>query len=493
MKKSFVILLLAAALMAGCSGKDESSAAPTNATSASTTTTTTTSATTTASQTAASDTTSQTTESTTTSSGTESTPTESQTSASDVTTTTTTTKSETTSPTTTTTPKVATTTTTTTTAKAPVNSQKPQNAKLEVKSNIEVYESLTVKDLIKSTNVTLKNGKDKVSTDKTGKLQATVHYTFEGKEYKHTVDYTVKDTTKPLIINGAWNITLEKGDSFVLDDWIGYSDNYDRNPKLTYTGKVDTNKPGEYTLNVTITDSSNNKTSWSIDVEVVNSIPDVDYQPSTPMLFTDLVKNYGGDGISFGIDVSKWQGDIDFQKVKDAGCTFVIMRIGSYYDDYTLDPYFEQNYKGATEAGLKVGIYLYTTANTVDEVKDNVRWINETLNGRKLNLPIAFDWESFSNFQQYNMSIHDLNTLYELFAQELEHLGYDAMLYGSKSRFESIWYDFSDNHPIWLAHYTSQTNYEGKYDMWQMSCIGKIDGIYGDVDMNILYNQDLLT
>lgn len=489
LKKTYIILLMSALLLVSCGSSDSSSSnsdSTTTTTSSATTTTTTTSSTDSDTQTTTTTTSTTNSETTTTtSSETTSSETETNTTTSEVTTT----PSETTTSTTTTTKKP--TTTTTTTTKKPILTEKDKNAKIEVKKNIEVYDELTINDLVTSTNVKIQNGKNSVNTSKTGKNSAVIKYTYNGKTYEHSIDYTVSDTTKPLLLNGAWNITLEKGESFVLDEWVGYVDNYDKEPVLTYTGKVDVNTVGTYPITATVTDSSGNKTSWDITIEVVNEIPKGDYTPSESMPFKEMVENYSGDGISFGIDVSKWQGDIDFEKVKAEGCSFVIIRIGSYYDDYTLDPYFEQNIKNAKAAGLKVGVYIYTTANTTDEIKDNVKWINKTLNGQKLDLPVVFDWESFSNFQQYNMSIYDLNALYELFDDELEAIGLDAMIYGSKNRFVNFWNDFSDEHPIWLAHYTAQTDYEGRYDMWQMSCTGRIDGIYGDVDMNILYNQDL--
>lgn len=383
------------------------------------------------------------------------------------------------------------TTTTTNTTKPLIHNQKPEGAVLAVKSDIEVYDRLTVGGLFSSTNVTLTNTDDVIITDEIGTFEVIITYLFQGKEYKHTVEYIVNDTTEPVITNGGWETIIEKGDSFDLNSCVGFADNYDAAPVLTYKGNVDTDTIGIYPVFATVTDSSGNKTSWELKVEVVDELPNYD-DTSDRLSFDKLMEDYSGEGRCFGIDVSKWQGDIDFKKVKEAGCSFVIMRIGSYYDEYTLDSSFEQNYKGATEAGLNVGVYFYTTANTEEEIINNVKWINKTLDGDKVNLPIVFDWESFSNFQKYEMSIHDLNRFYLLFASELEKYGYDAMLYSSKNYLNNFWYDFSDEHPIWLAHYTSETDYEGNYDMWQMSCTGRIDGIGGDVDFNILYNQDIL-
>ena len=85
------------------------------------------------------------------------------------------------------------------------------------------------------------------------------------------------------------------------------------------------------------------------------------------------------------------------------------------------------------------------------------------------------------------MSFITLNRLYDAFAEELGSAGYECMLYGSKNYLEKIWAD-TDTRPVWLAHYTDQTNYKGPYRIWQASCTGRINGIDGDVDMDILYD-----
>ncbi len=411
---------------------------------------------------------------------------------------TTTIESDATTTTTTTANPVTTTTTTNTTTTAikdePENNGFPSGASVGIKNDIEVYDSLTVSKLITSSNVRLKNGSDIVRTDKIGKNTIEISYTYNGKDYKSNVEYVVYDTQKPLLLNSGWDITLEKGDSFNLTEWIGYADNYDRAPKLTYTGNVNTEKAGTYQITATVTDSSGNATSWDIDIEVVDEISSGggDIGVTNGMPFETIKNDYADDNVSFGIDVSKWQGDIDFDKVKASGCDFVIMRIGRYGTEYQKDICFDKNLQGAKEAGLKIGVYLYTTANTRDEIISNAEWIANELSGEELDFPVVFDWESFDNFQQYGISIHDLNSYYELFADEMNKYGYDTMLYGSKNRLLSFWYEsLGSKHPIWLAHYTSQTDYTGKYDMWQMSCTGRIDGIDGDVDINILYNTEI--
>jgi GH25 family lysozyme M1 (1,4-beta-N-acetylmuramidase) len=109
------------------------------------------------------------------------------------------------------------------------------------------------------------------------------------------------------------------------------------------------------------------------------------------------------------------------------------------------------------------------------------------IEGMNLELPIVFDWENFSHFQQYGISFQQLNHLYDVFEEEVTAAGYDSMLYGSKYYLQAVW-AHTDTRPVWLAHFTSQTNYEGPYKIWQASATGQVPGIDAYVDMNILYD-----
>ncbi len=363
----------------------------------------------------------------------------------------------------------------------------PDGAYFSIKDTVGVYEEVTLVELLGETNVHVENGLDLIDTSKTGQCTAEITFTYENELYMHEISYNVADTAKPTILNSGGSSYVVKGTAFDLDNCIGYVDNYDSTPQLTYTGNVDTSVCGTYPVTATVTDSSGNSESWSLNINVVDEIPKP-VDDNARLSFDTFTQRYAGENVRFGIDVSKWQGDIDFETVKNAGCSFVIMRMGHYYDDEVMDEYYISNMEKAKAAGLDVGIYIYTTANTEEEVKENAQWIAETLDGQELDFPVVFDWEDFTNFQQYEMSIHDLNSLFELFADEMEGYGYSAMLYSSKNFLNNFWYDHSD-YPIWLAHYTNDTDYTGKYDMWQMSCYGKIDGIAGDVDLNILYTD----
>ena len=305
------------------------------------------------------------------------------------------------------------------------------------------------------------------------------------KEFSLT--YTVIDTEPPLTLWSGDGTILERGTKFDIENVIAYGDNADPAPEVSVDGKVDMDKAGRYPLHVTVTDSSGNATDWDLTIEVADSLPSwQDNSPRTP--FGDFAKKYKGSGKSFGIDVSAWQDEIDFKAVRDAGCEFVIIRMGwSEEGKMTLDKRFDENYKKAKDAGLKVGVYVFTYDNTEEHVRAVADQVMEKLDGDKLDLPVAFDWEDFGSFQTYGLSFYGLNRLYDAFADELSKSGYDCMLYGSKNYLEKVWED-TDTRPVWLAHFTDKTDYKGPYMLWQASCTGNIDGISGDVDMDILYH-----
>ena len=299
------------------------------------------------------------------------------------------------------------------------------------------------------------------------------------------------DTEAPILLNGGWGTTILQGSDFDLNDWVGYADFYDPTPVLTYTGEVDTSTCGKYPICATVTDAAGNALSWELTVSVVESMPTGGGGGASPNLsFDSFMAQHAAEGVRFGIDVSRWQEDVDFEAVKAAGASFVIMRIGYYYDEINMDEYYLRNIAAAKDAGLEVGVYLYTIANTEEEIRQNASWIAEQLDGMELDFPVAFDWERFGNFQQFGMSIRDLNELFLLFAEEMEGYGYSAMLYSSKTYLENFWY-VQQGYPVWLAHYTSETDYAGEYILWQRSCRGRIDGIDTDVDFNILYESEL--
>ncbi|MBQ1289679.1 MAG: hypothetical protein IIY23_05920, partial [Erysipelotrichaceae bacterium] len=151
-----------------------------------------------------------------------------------------------------------------------------------------------------------------------------------------------------------------------------------------------------------------------------------------------------------------------------------------------IDKRFYQNLKGAKEAGLPVGIYLFCYDYTEEDLRKSVASVFEELGDTELELPIAFDWENFGNFQEYELSFRGLDHLYDVFEEEVTARGYECMLYGSAFYLNRVWPN-AGNRPVWMAQYADKVTYPKPYVMWQLSDAGRIDGIEGQVDLDILY------
>lgn len=188
-----------------------------------------------------------------------------------------------------------------------------------------------------------------------------------------------------------------------------------------------------------------------------------------------------------GIDVSKYQGNIDYTKVKN-NVKFVIIRIGyGMYEDQ-IDPLFEINYKNAVNNNIPVGVYLYSYALSTSDAEKEADVVLKWLNGRDLNLPVYFDVEDKS---QTNLGKDKLTSICKAFCSKIENAGYWAGIYANKYWLSTLLNssELENKYTIWVAQYNSKNTYSGKYDMWQYSSSGSVDGIDGRVDMNILYRD----
>ena len=309
-----------------------------------------------------------------------------------------------------------------------------------------------------------------------------------GNVSEASFEAVVKDEEPPVLFRTGNNTRILKGDDFNLSDIISYGDNADPAPSLSVTGEVDTSETGSYPLHAVLTDFFGNVKEWDLTVEVVDEMPETQSEHhSYP--FSELRQDFQGEGRTFGIDVSFWQGDIDFEAVKNAGCEFVILRIGySHNGELKTDEKYHEYLEGAQNAGLPIGIYLFVYDNTEDELMSSLDQMFAELGDTQLDLPIAFDWENFSNYQDYEISFQQLNHLYDIFETEVKQHGYESMLYGSKTYLETVW-THTDTRPVWLAQYYNRVTYESPYMIWQCSGSGRIDGINGDVDLDILYGS----
>ena len=351
-----------------------------------------------------------------------------------------------------------------------------------------VYQSdVKLSKLIKNINGKLTTN-PKIDTSKIGKQ--TVHFEYttdEGYPVTYDVEIEVVDVTLPLIFQGK-SKTVYTGSEDNIAKSLFCGDNYDPNPSCTIEGEYDLNTPGQYDVKFIGEDGSGNKATNSFTLIVKDKPKSSSGGGSTSYTdFQEIKEKYQEPGASFGIDISHWQGDINFQKVKDAGVEFVYIRVGrgdGIGKDYVEDDKFEQNIKGFNDVGIPVGIYFYSNANSSKDAENEAKWMIKKIKKYKVDLELVYDWENWNNFQDYDLSFYGLKDSYQTFRKTVEKEGYKAMLYGSKSYLETVWDSPS---AVWVAHYTEKTNYMGKYKVWQLCDDGKVAGINGYVDLDIRY------
>lgn len=193
-----------------------------------------------------------------------------------------------------------------------------------------------------------------------------------------------------------------------------------------------------------------------------------------------------------GIDVSKWNGDIDWDKVKAEGVEFVIIRAGyrgSATGSIVQDPKFEQNIRGATAAGIKVGVYFFTQAVNEVEAVEEASAVLRLTREYSLDYPIFIDTEGAGGNGRADRLDKETRTLVcEAFCRTVSNAGTRAGVYASRNWYNNnLDMDRLDAYYIWLAEYRSTPLYQGYYQMWQHSSKGKVDGINGNVDLDIAY------
>lgn len=191
-----------------------------------------------------------------------------------------------------------------------------------------------------------------------------------------------------------------------------------------------------------------------------------------------------------GIDVSYYQGEIDWQQVREAGIDFAFVRLGYRRSgDGTLgeDEAARKNLREASESGLKVGAYFFSQANTVEEAREEARLALSILENTSLDLPVAYDWETVQGSQRSaNMTSDLLTDCIEAFCSEIEEAGYETMVYFNRDLSKSL-LDVRElgNRPVWFAMYDTYPDAPCKPDYWQYTDKGQVPGIEGYVDLNL--------
>ena len=350
------------------------------------------------------------------------------------------------------------------------NNIKKENNETSNTYEIEVYKKINIKELTGDENL------KEIDTNKIGKN--TIKYENNG-EIKEII-VNVVDKTPPYIgIGDHYSHIINTNFTFEQD--VICVDNYDKDIECKIIGDYKIDELGETPLKIEAIDKSGNKTEKEFDLRVIE-------KPEKNNENIDIKNIKLENGVALMIDVSKWQKDIDWKKVKESGINYAMMRLGTQKgidDESVLDAYFDTNIKEAQKNGIKVGVYYYSYANDKDDIIKQANWVVEQLKNYKIDLFVSLDWECWKYFNGFNFNIHEFNEMGREFLNIISENGYKAMNYGSKNYLENIW-DI-DEYDTWLAHYTEKTNYSKKYIIWQFTDSGIVPGINSVVDLNYFY------
>ena len=191
-----------------------------------------------------------------------------------------------------------------------------------------------------------------------------------------------------------------------------------------------------------------------------------------------------------GVDVSAFQGKIDWKKVKQSGIDFAIIRLGYRgYESGKLveDEYARVNLKNAREAGLRIGAYFFSQALNIKETDQEIQFMLSILGDTELDMPIVLDWEIPANTARTrNMDARTLTDIQRHFCGQMRDQGYQPMIYFNWHQSEHLYVLHElEEYPFWLALYQDRMTYPWKVEMWQYSDKGKVPGINGNVDLNV--------
>lgn len=221
------------------------------------------------------------------------------------------------------------------------------------------------------------------------------------------------------------------------------------------------------------------------DLEANDALDDADQSEITGM-------QEGNPNAKTGIDVSKWNKEIDWDKVKKAGVKFAIIRVG--YRGATTgalveDPYFEANIKGAARAGIPVGVYFFTQALNAVEAVEEASMVTALCRDYKITYPVFIDVEGLGGGGRADgLDVETRTAVSQAFCATMENAGYRAGVYSSRNWLNQMLdMDKLKDYVVWLAEYRDVPIYQGYYHMWQYTSNGSIDGIEGRVDLNLSY------
>ncbi|MCI8600781.1 MAG: hypothetical protein HFE45_04215 [Oscillospiraceae bacterium] len=203
-----------------------------------------------------------------------------------------------------------------------------------------------------------------------------------------------------------------------------------------------------------------------------------------------------GPAAKLGIDVAKFQEEIDWEKVAAEGIRFAMVRMG--YRGYgtgalMTDPNFQQNVEGALENGIDVGVYFFSQAINENEAIEEAEYLLDAIKGYNIKMPVVFDMEMIaesSTARANNLSPQQRTAITKAFCSRIKLAGYTPMIYGnpgwmlSKVNFEEL-----TEYPLWLAQYYREPFFPYEFQMWQYTNTGRVNGINGNVDLNLCFTD----
>ncbi len=218
--------------------------------------------------------------------------------------------------------------------------------------------------------------------------------------------------------------------------------------------------------------------------------PTFQYSPQDFSLDAEGFMTYSAGTYTTGIDVSSYQGQIDWQQVADAGIQFVFIRIGSrgttegkLYADTAAQSYYE----GAKAAGLQVGAYFFSQAVTPGEAREEAEFAARQIARWELDLPLAYDWEwGGENSRTTGLDKEILTQCARAFCETVSDAGFQPMIYFNESQgLDQMELSRLSEYPFWLAMYDETMDFPCPVEYWQYSATGTVAGISGNVDLNI--------
>lgn len=204
-----------------------------------------------------------------------------------------------------------------------------------------------------------------------------------------------------------------------------------------------------------------------------------------------------GETLRKGVDVSEWQYDIDWEKVKNDGVDFAFIRVGYrgiMIGSLAEDKYYEKNLKEALAQGIQVGVYIYSQAITVDEAVEEADYVLSRIQDYNISLPVVLDYEyGYINgkpgrLKAANLSKSQATEICNAFLDRVESQGYYGIVYANRNFFYTQ-LNRDKLGSVWLAHYALETDYQGDYAFWQCTSSGRVDGIRGYTDLDFWFDD----